>query len=377
GMIREKTGLLLDPYFSATKLSWLLENIQEARVRAEKGELCWGTVDAWLLFKLTGQHRTDVSNASRTMLFNIKTGTWDKELLELFNIPKPLLPQLMPSCAEFGITRKELFGREIPVRAMLGDQQASLFGQACFKGSAWKNTYGTGCFMLAPTGRNLVYSKHKLLSTVAWDSGDGLEYALEGSVFIGGELIKWLRDQMGIIPDAASSSSMACSVPNSGGVYLVPAFAGLGAPYWDAEARGAILGLSGGTKRAHIARAALEAIAFQSAELFEAFATETGQPPSVLQADGGACANKFLMQFQADTLGIPVRTAANTETTAQGAAWMAGLGCGFWKNKEELSAQWKAGAEYEPGISDKERKNLLSRWRAAVAATRSYKPQKH
>jgi glycerol kinase len=374
GGIREKTGLLLDPYFSASKIKWVFENEPELLAKARRGGLCVGTVDSWLLFKLTGGvHATDPSNASRTMLMDIRYGHWDDELLELFGIPPQCLPEIRPTKGFFGSTLKELLGASIPVGGMAGDQQAALFGQACFAPGQVKNTYGTGCFMLAHTGKKPSISEKRLLSTVAWDIGDGLEYALEGSVFIGGEVVKWLRDQMGVLANAMESETLAASVKDSGGVVFVPAFVGLGAPYWDPDARGAILGLTRGSNKAHIARAALESVAFQSKELLDALKAESGFEVESLKVDGGASRNSLLMQFQADLLGVPVERPAQTETTALGAAFLAGLHAGLWAGREDVSANWRPERRFLPNMDAGLRQSAMRRWNLAVNSIRSFK----
>ena len=335
GLVARKTGLLLDPYFSGTKLMWLFAEHPELRARAARGELLFGTVDSWLVWRLTGLHRTDPMNASRTLLFNIREGRWDEELLSLFGIPQAMLPEVVPSssAAGYGRTKKELFGVEIPVTGVAGDQQAALFGHACFDPGDAKNTYGTGCFALMNTGSFPVASAQNLLTTVAWDlgpgAGKGYTYALEGSVFVAGAVIQWLRDQLGLIADAAESEALALSVPDSGEVVLVPAFVGLGAPHWDSEARGTIVGLTRGSSRAHIVRAALESIAFQSRDLLVAMEKDFGRPLLSIKADGGASANSFLMQFQADIAGRRVVLPEVAETTALGAAYLAGIASGY------------------------------------------------
>lgn len=370
--IRRKTGLLLDAYFSGTKIKWLLDNVPGLRKRANKGDICFGTVDSWLLYNLTGKHSTDVTNASRTLLLNIRTGAWDKELLAIFGIPEKMLPAVKPSSYFFGKTKKEIFGKEITVGGVAGDQQASLFGQACFNMGSAKNTYGTGCFALVNVGKKFVLSKHKLLTTIAWDVGDGIEYALEGSVFIGGAVVKWLRDKQKMIKTANASETMALSVPDTGGVYFVPAFVGLGAPYWDSNARGAIVGLTRGTTVAHLVRAALESVAFQSRDLISAIEEDIGHKVQTLKVDGGATVNKFLMQFQADILGIPVVCSAIPETTALGAAYLAGLQCGYWKNKEEIRDNWRMRSKFSPRMNSKKRRELLGNWKRAVSAARHF-----
>lgn len=372
GIIRRKTGLLLDAYFSGTKVKWLLDNIPGLRKKAEKGDICFGTVDSWLLYNLTGEHSTDVTNASRTLLLNIRKGAWDQELLDIFGIPEKILPTVKPSSYFFGRTKKELFGKGIPVGGVAGDQQASLFGQACFNAGSAKNTYGTGCFMLVNIGKKFVASKHKLLTTVAWDVGDGIEYALEGSVFIGAAVVKWLKDQLKMLKAADDSERMAFSVPDTGGVYFVPAFVGLGAPHWDSSARGAIVGLTRGSSSAHIVRAALESIAFQSRDLIVAVEEDIGHKVKALKVDGGATLNKFLMQFQADILGIPVVCSPTPETTALGAAYLAGLQCGYWKNKEEIRDNWRMSRKFSPRMGREKRLTLLAKWKHAVEAARHF-----
>ncbi len=368
-LIRERTGLEVDAYFSASKIKWLLDNVNGARSRAEAGELRFGTVDSWLVWKLTGGelHITDTSNASRTMLFNIHSLNWDKELLNIFAIPYMLLPSVRTSSEMYGRVRSpgELSG--IPIAGVAGDQQAALFGQACFSPGSVKNTYGTGCFMLQNTGPAPIASDHRLLTTVGWTIGSVTEYALEGSVFIGGAVIQWLRDSLGIIARSEDVEALAASVPDNGGVYFVPAFAGLGTPHWDQEARGLIIGLTRGTGRAHLARAALESIAFQTADLLDAMNSDSGIQLSELRVDGGAADNRLLMQVQADLLQIPVVHAQTRETTALGAAYLAGLATGLWNSKDELAEQWKAAARFEPAIAPAQAKRMRDRWNEAVA----------
>ncbi len=371
--ISKKTGLLLDPYFSGTKIKWLLEHVPNLYERAKKGELCFGTMDTWLLFNLTGGHLTEPSNASRTLLFNIHTGEWDKEILDILDIPREILPEVVPSCGDFGYTEKEIFGKEIRVGGVAGDQQAALFGQACFKTGNAKNTYGTGCFALINTGNQAVASKNRLLTTVAWDLGRGLEYALEGSIFIAGAVVQWLRDKLKILESASDSEKLAASVPDTGGVYFVPAFVGLGAPYWDPDIRGTIVGLTRGTSRAHLTRAALESIAFQSYDLIKALEMDSGQKIEMLKADGGASRNSFLMQFQADILGIPVQLADIAETTALGAAYLAGLSSGYWSSKNEIEKNWKQKSIYSPKLDGRKKDLLISGWRKAVNTARAFK----
>jgi glycerol kinase len=371
-LIQRKTGLELDAYFSATKLEWLLTQVPGARVRAERGELAFGTVDSWLAYKLTGRHVTDVSNASRTMLFNIHTLRWDEELLELFGVPVAMLPEVVGSSETVGMTKREWFGREIPLAGIAGDQQAATFGQACHRRGMAKNTYGTGCFMLMHAGDVPPISRNRLLSTVGWTVDGHTEYLLEGSVFMGGATVQWLRDGLGIIKQSSDVEALAQSVPDSGGVMLVPAFVGLGAPHWDAYARGTIVGMTRGTTGAHIARAAVEAIAYQSAELLAAMQKDAECVVHEVRADGGAARNDMLMQFQADLLGVPVIRPRVTETTALGAAYLAGLAVGFWSSREEIAAQWQAERLFEPRMPAARREQLMARWARAVAHAKSW-----
>lgn len=381
--IQQKTGLVLDAYFSATKLEWLLDNVPTARARAERGELCFGTIDSWLIYKLTGGkvHATDVSNASRTMLFNIHTLAWDRDLLRLFNIPKSVLPSVVPSSGVLGDTNSKLFAssglkRAIPIAGVAGDQQAATFGQNCFAPGTAKNTYGTGCFMLMNTGTQAVTSKNKLLTTIGWqaklDKPSKPAYCLEGSVFMGGATIQWLRDGLQIIQKASDVEALAASVEDTADCYLVPAFAGLGTPHWDGFARGALVGMTRGTTRAHIARAALEAICLQSADVFSAMQADSGITLTELRVDGGATANDLLMQMQADILGVPVIRPMVTETTALGAAYLAGLAVGVWQSAPELSAQWAVDKRFEPQWSVSERRRKRERWLEAVARSRGW-----
>ena len=366
-MIREKTGLIPDAYFSGTKLAWLLDHL-DLHERAERGELCFGTVDSFLAWHLvTGRpHVTDATNAGRTMLFNLQTQDWDDELLSMLDIPRACLPQVVDSSQVIGMLDAGILGRPIPVAAMAGDQHASLFGQACLQPGMVKNTYGTGCFMLMNTGDELVRSKNGLLSTMAWRIGGKPTYALEGSVFMGGATIQWLRDEMKLIATAAESEGMAKSVKDTGGVYLVPAFTGLGAPWWDMYSRGTLVGMTRGTGRAHVVRAALEAIAYQSADLMDAMVKDCGRTPTQLQVDGGASANGFLMQFQSDIIGVPVVRPQVMETTALGAALLAGLAVGVYANQEETAAVWKRDLTFEPQMEDYHRAQLLNGWHKAV-----------
>jgi glycerol kinase len=366
--ISARTGLLADPYFSGTKLAWLLDAAPELRARAAQGQILFGTVDCWLLYRLTkGRvHATDASNASRTLLFNLEERLWDGRLLRMLDIPPEVLPAVRGSSEVYGECDAEWFGAAIPIAGIGGDQQAALFGQACFLPGEAKNTYGTGCFLLLHTGSEAVHSKQRLLSTIACSGPGERAYALEGSVFIAGAAVQWMRDALGLFPTAAASEELAASVASTRGVYLVPAFVGLGAPYWDPHARGALLGLSRGTTAAHIARATLESIAYQTRDLVEAMERDSGVPLRELRVDGGAAANNFLMQFQADILGKPVVRPACTETTALGAAYLAGLAVGVWKSTEELRALWKKERVFEPAMPVSERDSLYSGWKQAV-----------
>ena len=373
--IGEKTGLVIDAYFSGTKLNWLLQHIPGARQRAMRGELAFGTIDSWLIWQLTAGnvHATDVSNASRTMLFNIHTLDWDEELLRAMDIPQSVLPKIVSSSEVIGTTACENLPRGIAISGVAGDQQAALFGQACHRRGMAKNTYGTGCFMLMNTGESPVASKAKLISTVAWRlEGKPAQYALEGSVFIGGAAVQWLRDGLGIIEKSSDVEKLAASVPDAGGVVLVPAFTGLGAPHWDPTARGAIFGLTRGSTRAHIARATLESIAFQSAELAAAMREDAGFPMAELRVDGGAAVNDFLMQFQADLLGIKVVRPKITETTALGAAYLAGLAVGFWKTTEEIASLWAIDRTFVPDFSADKNGTRMAAWRHAVERTKNW-----
>jgi len=370
-MIRERTGLLLDPYFSGTKIMWALENVPGLRKKAEAGRACFGTVDSWLVRMMCGRHLTDPSNASRTLLFNIHSGQWDEQILSALGVPRAILPEVLPSAGEFGTTSAGLFGAGIPVRGVLGDQQAALLGQACLEPGMVKVTYGTGCFCLLCTGRTPMPSGNRLLTTVAWDLGDGLEYALEGSVFIGGAVVQWLRDELRILSSAAESELMARSVPDTGGVYFVPAFVGLGAPYWDPDARGALFGITRGTRQEHVARAALESIAFQTRDLVDAMEADAQRSLTALRVDGGASLNGFLMQFQADVLGVPLVRPRTSETTALGAACAAGLAAGVW-SRDDLPRIWQADTIYEPRMDAAGRAALMEGWKSAVKAARMF-----
>jgi glycerol kinase len=370
--IRRKTGLVIDAYFSATKLQWILEHVPGARARARAGALAFGTIDSWLVWNLTGgrEHVTDASNASRTMLFNIRTGDWDDELLRLFGVPRAMLPAVRGSSELYGDTN--LLGAPIPVAGMAGDQQAALFGQVCTKPGMVKNTYGTGCFMLMHTGSRLIASRNNLVSTVAWRIGPRTEYALEGSIFVAGAVVQWLRDELGVIASAAEVEALAARVPDSGGVVVVPAFAGLGAPHWDPYARGLVVGLTRGTSRAHIARAALEGIAFQVADVVRAMERDAGIRVRELRADGGAAMNNLLMQFQADLLGVPVVRPVVSETTALGAAYLAGLAVGYWRNTSEIAAQWQTDRRFKPAMTVAARRRLTARWTKALERSRRW-----
>jgi glycerol kinase len=374
-LFRERTGLLLDPYFSGTKVKWLLDNIEGARARAESGDLMFGTIDSWLLYRLTGLHATDYTNASRTLLYNIFDLRWDEELLNALSVPPSILPAVRASSGVFAET--SLFGKSVPVAGIGGDQQAALFGQAAFEPGMAKNTYGTGAFCLMNIGARKVASKN-LLTTIAWgisgDKGDEVVYALEGSIFIAGAAVQWLRDELGIISTAAESQELALSVPDSNGVYFVPAFVGLGAPYWDPNARGAILGLTRGANRAHLARATLEAIAFQTCDVIEAVEADSGVTLSELRVDGGAAANDLLLQIQADLLGREVVRPAVLETTALGAAYLAGLATGFWKNAADVSRNWRVDRRFNPQMPAGRRDVMFAGWKRAVERVKGWTP---
>ncbi|BAL23535.1 glycerol kinase GlpK [Azoarcus sp. KH32C] len=372
--IRERTGLELDAYFSATKLAWLLDHLPDARARAAAGELAFGTVDSWLVWHLSGGvlHVTDPGNAARTMLFNIHSLDWDDELLALFGIPRALLPRVVDSSGVCGTSAPSVLGAAVPIAGIAGDQQAATFGQACFSPGMAKNTYGTGCFLLMNTGDQIVASQNRLLSTVGWRDAAGVSYALEGSIFMGGAVVQWLRDNLGLIRQSSEIEALAASVPDSGGVVLVPAFTGLGAPYWDAYARGALMGLTRGSGPAHIARAALEAIALQTVDLVEAMRRDGAGPLTELRVDGGAAANDLLMQMQADLLGVPVVRPRMLETTALGAAYLAGLGVGMWSGTEDLAAHWQVERRFEPVMSADARETALAQWHRAVERARGW-----
>jgi glycerol kinase len=373
-LIQERTGLLIDAYFSGSKISWILDHVPNARQLAEGNRLAFGTVDTWLVWKLTGGrvHITDASNASRTMLFNLRSGRWDSELLDLFRIPASMLPAVRPSSEVYGEVSSVPGLSGIPIAGIAGDQQAALFGQRCTSPGLTKNTYGTGCFMLQSTGKRAVASTHRLLTTVAWKIGDTTDYALEGSVFVGGAVVQWLRDGLGIIRASSEVEALANSVPDNGGVYFVPAFVGLGAPHWDSYARGAIFGLTRGSKSGHIARAALESIAYQVADLMDAVQRDAGTPLRELRVDGGASANDSLMQFQADILDVPVVRPAMTETTALGAAFLAGLGVGLWKKVEAISELPREERRFEPLLPRSQMDDLRHRWNEAISRARDW-----
>lgn len=368
--IYRKTGLVIDPYFSATKIQWILDNVPGARARAERGELCFGTVDTYLLWQLSEGRifATDYTNASRTMLFNIHTLQWDEDLLRLFSIPREMLPEVRPSSSFYGCTSDRVFGREVPVCGVAGDQQSALYGQLCTSAGEAKSTFGTGCFLLMNTGEKAVESQSGLITTVAAGK-DKVQYALEGSVFIGGAVVQWLRDEMGLVSSAAETQDIALSVPDTGGVYVVPAFVGLGAPYWDSEARGAVVGVTRGTSRAQFVRAALESVAYQVHDVLKAMERDRGGKIVSLNVDGGASANDFLMQFQSDVLDAKIVRPAVVETTALGAAYLAGLCSGYWKSEEEIKRTRKAGREFLPSMPQDKREGLLRGWERAVRQT--------
>lgn len=368
--IQEKTGLIPDAYFSATKLKWILDNVDGAREKAERGELCFGTVDSWLLFKLTNGkvHATDVTNASRTMLYNIHSLQWDEELLTLFGIPGAVLPEVRSSSEVYGYTDQIITATNIPICGMAGDQQAALFGQMCIQPGMVKNTYGTGCFMLMNTGNQPILSKHNLLTTIAWQIGDTTHYALEGGVFIAGAVVQWLRDGLGLIRNSGEVEKLASSVPDNGGVYFVPAFAGLGAPYWNQHARGTMMGITRGTTSAHIARASIESIAFQTLDVLTAMNADAGIAIKELRVDGGATVNDLLMQFQSDMIDCKVVRPRITETTAAGAAYLAGLAIGFWKDPSEIQQYWKEEKTFTPAMPREDRQKQIQKWRTAIKA---------
>jgi glycerol kinase len=378
-LIRARTGLVLDPYFSGTKIEWLLNNVDGLRERAVRGEVAFGTIDSWLVWKLTGGrvHSTDVSNASRTLLFNINTLEWDDELLALFDVPRRALPEVFPSSFVLGHTEPtEFFGARVRVAGVAGDQQAALFGQACFEPGMVKNTYGTGSFLLANTGRAPVASSAGLLTTIAWQiNGEPAEYALEGSIFVTGAAVQWLRDGLQIISRAEETEALARSLDSNEGVYFVPALAGLGAPHWDAYARGAMVGMTRGTTRAHLARAALESICYQTRDVVSAMERDSGVSLKEVRVDGGAVGNSFLMQFQSDILGVPIVVPEVTETTAAGAAYLAGLAVGFWRDRDEIASRLRVARRYEPQMSDAEREHLHRRWLRAVERAKDWEKE--
>jgi glycerol kinase len=366
--LRERTGLVADAYFSATKLAWLLANIPGARQRAEQGELAFGTMDTWLAWKLSGGafHVTDPSNASRTLLYGLSEGGWGQDLVDYFHIPPAVLPKIMPTSGVMAETSKAVFGATVPIAAAIGDQQSALFGQGCFTPGSLKNTYGTGCFLLMNTGETPVRSQRGLITSAAWRIGERTQHILEGSIFIGGAVVQWLRDGLQLIQHAAESEALATSVPDTGGVYLVPAFVGLGAPYWNPEARGAVVGITRGTSRAHVIRAALESIAFQSAEMVHLMVEDVGKSPATLRVDGGATANNFLCQFQADLAGVPVERPKLLETTAAGAGYLAGLATGFWGGLDEVATLRQVDRVFDPARTDDWRREKLEEWKKAV-----------
>ncbi|WP_067933972.1 glycerol kinase GlpK [Alicyclobacillus kakegawensis] len=374
--IHGKTGLVVDAYFSGTKVKWILQHVPGARERAERGELLFGTIDTWLIWKLTGgqAHVTDYSNASRTMLYNIFRLDWDDELLAILDVPRAMLPEVKPSSAHFGYTESALFfGERVLIAGVAGDQQAALFGQACFEPGMAKNTYGTGCFMLMQTGSQAVTSSHGLLTTIAWGLDGGVEYALEGSIFVAGSAIQWLRDGLRLIRTAAESEICAQKVASSGGVYVVPAFVGLGTPYWDSDVRGAVFGLTRGTEKEHLIRATLESLAYQTKDVLSAMEADSGIALKRLRVDGGAAANNFLMQFQADILGVPVERPRVLETTALGAAYLAGLAVGFWESRDEIAHNWEMERVFAVKMDDDGRAALYNGWQKAVQAARAFR----
>lgn len=371
-MIKEKTGLLIDPYFSGTKITWILDNVEGAREKAENGQLLFGTIDSWLIYKLSGgtTHVTDFSNASRTLLYNIYDLQWDDELLQIMNVPKSMLPEVKPSSCVYAYTAKYHFNNcEVPIAGIAGDQQAALFGQMCFNEGMAKNTYGTGCFLLMNTGTKPIRSKHGLITTIAWGLNDKVEYALEGSVFVAGSAVQWLRDGLRMIETAPQSEELASKVEDSEGVYVVPAFVGLGAPYWDDKARGAVFGITRGTSKEHFVRATLESLAYQSRDIIEAMEKDSGIYLTTLKVDGGAVRNNLLMQFQSDILDVPVERPLLNESTALGAAYLAGLAVGFYESKEELLDNYKKDRMFMPSIDDRRREELYAGWKRAVRAT--------
>lgn len=373
-IIRDKTGLILDSYFSGTKVNWLLENVEGARKKAENGDLIFGTIDSWLLWKLTGGkvHATDITNASRTLLYNIYDQKWDSEILDLLKIPESMLPEVRSSSTIFGETSGDIFARKLPIAGIAGDQQAALFGQVCSQPGMAKNTYGTGCFMLLQTGQNPIKSTNNLLTTIAWELDGKVYYALEGSIFIAGAVVQWLRDGLGMIQSSQEIESLAKKAQDNDGVYFVPAFSGLGAPHWDPYARGTIIGLTRGTNRSHLARAALESVAYQSTDLLKAMESDANIKLKEMRVDGGASVNNLLMQFQADILNKPVVRPKVTETTALGAAYLAGLAVGYWKNIEEIDQKWQVDTTFEPAMENSVRSDLLSKWHKAIERSKNW-----
>ncbi|MBA4536768.1 glycerol kinase GlpK [Bacillus aquiflavi] len=375
-LFREKTGLLIDAYFSGTKVKWILDHVEGARQKAERGELLFGTIDTWLIWKLSGgkAHVTDYSNASRTLMFNIHDLTWDDELLSILGVPKSMLPEVRPSSEVYAKTVDyHFFGQEVPIAGAAGDQQAALFGQACFEDGMAKNTYGTGCFMLMNTGEQAVRSKHGLLTTIAWGLNGKVEYALEGSIFVAGSAIQWLRDGLRMFKDAKETEEYARKVESTDGVYVVPAFVGLGTPYWDSDVRGAVFGLTRGTAKEHFIRATLESLAYQTKDVLSAMEADSSIQLKALRVDGGAVKNNFLMEFQSDILNVPVERPMVNETTALGAAYLAGLAVGYWESKEVIAQQWAIDRSFEPRMDEKERQKLYDGWKKAVKATMVFK----
>ncbi|TYS07392.1 glycerol kinase GlpK [Bacillus subtilis] len=375
-VFREKTGLLIDPYFSGTKVKWILDNVEDAREKAEKGELLFGTIDTWLIWKMSGgkAHVTDYSNASRTLMFNIYDLKWDDELLDILDVPKSMLPEVKPSSHVYGETVDyHFFGKNIPIAGAAGDQQSALFGQACFEEGMGKNTYGTGCFMLMNTGEKAIKSEHGLLTTIAWGIDGKVEYALEGSIFVAGSAIQWLRDGLRMFKDSSLSESYAEKVDSTDGVYVVPAFVGLGTPYWDSDVRGSVFGLTRGTTKEHFIRATLEALAYQTKDVLDAMEADSNISLKTLRVDGGAVKNNFLMQFQGDLLNVPVERPEINETTALGAAYLAGIAVGFWKDRSEIANQWNLDKRFEPDFEEEKRNELYTGWQKAVKAAMAFK----
>lgn len=375
-LFRDKTGLLIDAYFSGTKVKWILDNVEGAREKAENGDLLFGTIDTWIIWKLTdgAVHVTDYSNASRTLMYNIYELKWDEELLEILGVPASMLPEVRPSSEVYGaVVGKHFFGHSVPIAGIAGDQQAALFGQACFEKGMAKNTYGTGCFMLLNTGEEAVKSEHGLLTTIAWGIDGKVHYALEGSIFVAGSAIQWLRDGLRMFRKSSDSEDYAKRVKDTDGVYVVPAFVGLGTPYWDSDVRGAVFGLTRGTSKEHFIRATLESLAYQTRDVFAAMASDSGIDTKTLRVDGGAVSNDFLMQFQADILNVPVERSTVNETTALGAAYLAGLAVGFWKNKDAVQENWQLSQKFEPKMDEEQRETLFAGWHKAVKAAQAFK----